>query len=557
MLWRYALSVMAALFHPGSIRKLVALLAVLLILPLLTWPASGVGAVAAQDKSSSTKKNSAAKESAAKQSSSTRKKSPPKKKRSSARRRPPRKTASQSSSQRSRPRNASASPTRRRRPRPKRQPLKVVAPQEWRALARDISAASNALGRDTRRAADRLAGLAPAPRKEEVRRYRNAGDERRIARLLLQLEYEPGDIETLRLLVDIERRNHRYDATLRYLLQALALQPLDQNLHMDLGRNYRRHGRYAQALAAFQEVVYLNSGHPEARLAQANIMDLQGDTEASAAVLDEVQLQQGRTAQYFYYQTVHLSAAGDHRIAIQTATSGIGSYPDESRLYHARGAAFALLGMTGKAKVDYYDALALDGDNLEALRLLGGLSEQERHIDVAIRAYGQVLEQEPGDAGASLGLARSLLRDLQLPAAIEELTTLTALHGQSPEANQLLAQGYYLSALQASRQRDFHRALEFQAASSKRAETHSAGWTVTALLWAGEAEWSHGRERYAANYYQLAVDMNPFSAQAHMGLSLAYAAIGESARAGWHVQEAERLGWQPRRPYARYGNPVP
>ncbi len=424
-------------------------------------------------------------------------------------------------------------------------------------MARDISAASSALTRDTRRASDRLMGLSPAPRGEEVRRYRNVGDERRIARLLLQLEYEPGDIETLRLLVDIERRNHRYDATLRYLLQALSLRPLDQNLHMDLGRHYRRHGRYAQALDAFQEVVYLNSGHPEARLAQANIMDLQGDTEASAAVIEEVQLQQGRTAQYFYYQTVHLSAAGDHRIAIQTATSGIGSYPDESRLYLARGAAFALLGMTGKAKVDYYDALALDGDNLEALRLLGGLSEQERHIDVAIRAYGQVLQHEPGDAGASLGLARSLLRDLQLPAAIEELTTHAALHGRSAEANQLLAQGYYLSALQASQQRDFHRALEFQVASSKRAETHSAGWTVTALLWAGEAEWSHGRERHAADYYQLAVDMNPFSAQAHVGLSRAYAAIGESARAGWHVQEAERLGWQPRRPYARFGNPVP
>ncbi|MCH8328021.1 MAG: tetratricopeptide repeat protein [Candidatus Marinimicrobia bacterium] len=335
------------------------------------------------------------------------------------------------------------------------------------------------------------------------------------------------------------------------------MEPLNQILHMDLGWHYRRHGSYPQALAAFQEVVYLNSEHPEARLAQSAIMDLQGDMEASAVAIEEVLQQQGRTAQYFYYQSLHLSAAGDHRIAIQTATSGISSYPDESRLYQVRGAAFSLLGMTGKAKVDYYDALALDGNNLKALRLLGSLSEQERHIDVAIRAYGQVLEHEPGDETASLGLARSLLKDLQLPAAIEELTTRAALHGPSAEANLLLAQGYYLSSLRASQNRDFHRALEFQAASSKRAQKHSAGWTVTALLWAGEAEWSHGREQYAATYYQLAVDMNPFSAKAHIGLSLAYDALGESAKAGWHVQEAERLGWLPRRQNVRFSNSLP
>ena len=525
---RYALPVMDYQSHSGAIRKLATLMAALMVMPLQAFPAVTAGVASAQDKKPpSTKKKPSAKKSSA-----------------AAQKRPAK-------------RPSSASSRRRTRPRPKRKPLKVLAPQEWRALAREISLANAALSLESRRTALQVTGLTRPPQNNAVRRYRNPGDGRRIQRLLLHLEAQPEDLNTLRSLADIERRNHRYDKTVRYLLRALSVQPLNQDLHMILARQYSLQGRYGQALSVYQEVVYLNAEHPEARLAQGQIMDLQGNFDAATAILEEVQLLQGRTAPYFYYHCLHLAATGDYRLAIQTATDGLSSHPDESRLYQARGAAYALLGITDKATIDYYDALALKGNNVDVLRLLGHLSEQERHIEAAIRSYGQILDNEPGDQSASLGLGRSLLRDLQLPAAIEELSTFTALHGETPAANELLAQAYYLSAIQASEMRDYHRALVHQAEARKRAEAQASGWTVAALLWAGEAEWSHGRQRHAASYYQLAVDMNPFNARGHMGLALAYEAMGESARAGWHLQEAERLESRPSRTFSRISDSLP
>ena len=127
----------------------------------------------------------------------------------------------------------------------------------------------------------------------------------------------------------------------------------------------------------------------------------------------------------------------------------------------------------------------------------------------------------------------------------------------SPASNELLAQAYYLSALESSEDGNYRRALELRSAYRKLEVSRSSNWVVPALLWAGEAEWSHGRVQHAVRYYMRAVDMDPFNVQGHMGLSMAYEAIGESARAGFHRQEARRLEGRPRQPYAISNLPPP
>ena len=474
------------------------------------------------------------------------------KKRPARRRRPPadqqrrprpatedRSQPSASRQRRPRPANQQNRPPRRRPPRPR---LKTVPAAEWRTLAQEITAASDAISRQSRLTASRLVPHTRRPVRLPARHYRHPGDERRAAALRRQLADHPGDLDAVLQMADLARRNYHFDAAERHLLQALILEPLNQDFLVNLGRLYESFGRLAQAYAAYQEVIFLNGEHPEARLAQAGIRDQEGDGAAAAAILEEVALQQGRSGAHYYYAVLHSSAVGEHRAGIRLAEEGLHRFPDEARLYAARGRAYAALGINDRAKIDYYDALALDGNNLAVLRLLGQLSELEQQHDVAIRSFSLVLEQHPGDPVSSLGLGRAYLKDLRLAEAVGALALHRQLHGSSPEANRLLAQTYYLLSIESGAAGQYRQALEYQTQSRRTAQTGQAGWAVPALLWAGQAEALKGRQQKAAGYFQQAVAMNPFSIEGYLGLSRAFLASGELAKAGFYRREAARLG---------------
>ena len=432
-------------------------------------------------------------------------------------------------------------PPRRPRPRPRRR-LRTVTPAEWRALAKEITAANGAISQQSRRTAAGLQTRTRRPAPAPARHYRQPGDERRAAGLRRQLADHPGDLNAVLQLADLARRNYHFDAAEQHLQQALIIEPLNQDFLIDLGKLYESFGRLAQAYAAYQEVIFLNGEHPEARLAQAGIRDQEGDGAAAAAILEEVALQQGRSAAHYYYAVLHRSAVGEHRAGIRLAEEGLNRYPDEARIYAARGRAYASLGINDRAKVNYYDALALDGNNLAVLLLLGRLSEEERQHDVAVRSFRLVLENHPGEPVASLGLGRAYLKDLRLAEAEGALALHRQLHGSSPELSRLLAQTYYLLSLQSGAAGRYHEALEYQSQSRRTAQTDRAGWVVPALLWAGQAEALKGRQQKAAKYFHQAVAMNPFSIEGHLGLSRVYLAFGELTKAGFYRREAARLG---------------
>jgi tetratricopeptide (TPR) repeat protein len=433
----------------------------------------------------------------------------------------------------------------------------VVPAAEWEALAKDISASAADITRTSRQTSRSFRGLKSQSSTPAARYYRHAGDERRVKQLLAQLDAHPDDIDALLRLADMESRNHRFVQAEKNLLRALTISPLNQEWLMDLGAHYQAQGLYAQAWGTYQEVVYLNDGHPEARLAQAWIRDLQGDNQAAALIFREVEDRNGRTEVFYYYFSLHMSVIGEYREAITLAGEGLALFPDAARLYEARAKAYSALGLPGPAKTDLYNGLALAPNRVSALLLLGSFSEQEHQISTAIRSYGRILELEPGHPAASLGLGRTLLRDLRLADARTELTLHRKLHGVSDENSVLLAQAYYVSAIEAGQEGQFRQATTFQRRARNLAGSESAGWTIPALLWAGAAAMRHGQSRQAQTYYQQSIDMDPFNAMGHEGLSQTFRSLNEIAQADYHRLEAERLISARNRQYNRSGAPLP
>lgn len=447
-------------------------------------------------------------------------------------------------------RRPTTQPTRRRQP-PRRTALRIrtYSPRQLKAMASDITSFSNRLTALNHRTTRRLSRLAPSDSLPESRQYRFAGDYRRWQQLIRQHQDHPEDMAALVALADLQRRNHKFQEAESYLLKTLALEPMNQKLLFDLGNLYLEKGENTKAWSTFQEIVYLNPESIEAHLSQGRVRENEGNYDRAKVIYAEVEERFGAVAGIYFHRVLNQVSRGDYGAAVALAREGLALYPDHAPLYYARGRAYAGLGLLDRAKTDFYDALSLDADLLQAYAALGEMSLEEGNATTAVRAYLRLLDDQPGDAAASLNLGRAYLMDLRFQEAVQEWEMLRYLHSDNREVNRWLPQAYYLLSLELKTRGRFREALDAHHKAMSLSSGQSPDWVVTALLRAGEAARNHDDYRRSVDYYTMAIENDPFRAESYMGLSRTYGAMQDSSQAYATLQQA--LAIDPDHPAAR------
>ncbi|MEE9465142.1 MAG: tetratricopeptide repeat protein, partial [Candidatus Neomarinimicrobiota bacterium] len=442
--------------------------------------------------------------------------------------------------------------TRKRRPsgkkprprRPRRRPksgLKTYTETELRSMTSEITSLNKEITALNRRTARRLASLVPAGTIPMGQRYRFDGELDRIQELERRAVENPGDAAILVALADIQARNYKHEAAEEYLQRALALEPLNQELLFDLGWLYLDAGKPTRAWTTFQEIIYLNPESYAGRLAQGEVREAEGDYAGARAIYRQVEERFGPLAEGYYHQSVNYILRGNYGEAVALARTGLEMFPDDATLFYARGEAYAGLGMLDRAKTDLYDALSLDVNYYDVFPALGEVSSQEGNYSTAIRVYLRYLDEYPGDPDLSFALGQAYLWDLRFGDAVREWEMLLYLHGPDDQVEAWLPRAFYLESLDLKRQGRFQAALEAHGRATSLSGGNTADWLVPALVGAGEGARLQGQFTRSVDYFTKALEMDPFAIDTYVGLSLTYAAIGDTIQARSTLRHALNL----------------
>lgn len=201
---------------------------------------------------------------------------------------------------------------------------------------------------------------------------------------------EPSLAEAARLLDD-----NQLDAAVSLLEERIAAGDDSAHARLLLGRAYYGSLRWADALAEFEASIRLNPDDELARLDIAQIYLAAGlPDQADSALADSL-----------------LSSAG----------SGNPRYQD---LYFALAESFADAGRIGNAKRSMAQAASFDGPVEKAVifKRLGDFATQLVQFDAALEAYRNALEIDPGHTPSRIALASLYLRDNRPEDALTELT---------------------------------------------------------------------------------------------------------------------------------------
>ncbi|MFC1547852.1 tetratricopeptide repeat protein [Candidatus Neomarinimicrobiota bacterium] len=418
-------------------------------------------------------------------------------------------------------------------------------------MASDIGRLGQQLEALNRRTTGRLAEVTLDEEVPWGERFRFEGDYRRMLQLQRQLEDYPNDFETLVSLGNLLQRNNKFQKAESYLLKALALEPLNQGLLSNLAELYFEKGEDTKTWETFQEIIYLNPDNIDAHAAKGRIRERGGNFSGAEAIYRQIEGKFGNVVQVYAHRTLNLAQQGNYGDAVALAREGLAIYPDHAPLYYARGQAYQGLGLLDRARIDYYDALALDPDMLVTYSAVGDVALQERNAVTAMKAYLRILDMRPGDPAASLGLGKGYLMDLRFREAVDELEMLRYLHPEYAAANDWQAQAYYLRSLQLQEQGYPRQALDLHRMAFSLAGSGSNELVVAALLMAGDGALSHDDYPLAVKYFKLTLDNDPFNIEGYLGLGYAFRALGEVSRARATFQQALIL--DPGHPGARTG----
>ena len=113
-----------------------------------------------------------------------------------------------------------------------------------------------------------------------------------------------------------------------------------------------------------------------------------------------------------------------------------------------------------KAIPDVQEALKLDPENEEAMRMWAGLLMATERIDEAIAEMEKFLKKEPGDLGVRLTLVEALMKQEQYDKAIEQLNQILEANPDDPNLLLLRARAHYLREDPASARKDIEKILK-------------------------------------------------------------------------------------------------
>ncbi|MEO0959635.1 MAG: tetratricopeptide repeat protein, partial [Pseudomonadota bacterium] len=163
------------------------------------------------------------------------------------------------------------------------------------------------------------------------------------------------------------------------------------------------------------------------------------------------------------------------------------SVEERAAKHHARGLDLLVAGETAKARLEFRNALRLDGTLVPAHLAMAELSEQAGQLQAAVRHLGEAVDHEPTNVEARRRLARHLATLGDYEAVLRHGTTIA-------EQRTDEAAGYALRAVAHLNLDDLEAAAKDADAALARAPGHAAALMVRAEVLAAT-----GRQDAAAD----------------------------------------------------------
>jgi Flp pilus assembly protein TadD len=188
--------------------------------------------------------------------------------------------------------------------------------------------------------------------------------------MLFQAEPDDGGNRVSRLMASAltHYRNSAWDAALKDIHQAMAVESANADLYAAQGEIEIKQGKAAAAALSYQKAVKLVPGKHDWRYAQ--ILILAGKRQEAISVLERVYRNNPKQAQVaFTLGTLH-EELGNTAKALEYLKQAARMHPASSDIQYNLGLAFELSGNREEAELHYRKALVLDPEARDAVQAL-------------------------------------------------------------------------------------------------------------------------------------------------------------------------------------------
>ncbi len=289
-----------------------------------------------------------------------------------------------------------------------------------------------------------LAQVSPDVLSDQARRLASSGKVAEAEALWRRaVEMAPAHFASLFNLGYLSVQRGEPAQAVEWLRRAARVNPKDFNTLYLLGTVYARQEKTGDALRAWREALALQPGN--ARLMQVMCVEYsKGHYFEEAARLAELALRASPDDPSLYFLAMQARQdAGQHDQAFQWARRALEKFPSSARANFEVGFHLHELGRWDEAMPYFERAEAADPNYEEPYYFRGDVLLRRDQAAPAESEFRKALERRANYTAARLGLARALMAQEKLDAAVLELEEAARLDPGNPQPPLLLSQTYF------------------------------------------------------------------------------------------------------------------
>ncbi|MFQ6614080.1 MAG: tetratricopeptide repeat protein, partial [Fidelibacterota bacterium] len=318
-------------------------------------------------------------------------------------------------------------------------------------------------------------------------------------------------------------------------LLELKQNPLDPDLHYQLGRAYARMGEFNKARQSFEEALDQDPEHQPTLNALASLSRNTDTRLMSGAVLDYTNQRQMTGPSQTMATIYQAIETGDYEQARDLAVKAQESYPRQSGFKFLEGLALEKQGQPEEAKIAYQQTIKMDRNNTEAHRALANLYYELGKYVYAGLSYGDLTDLEPANEEAWYLQGLSYFKADEWGKAVAAWEELRRINPRHALLQIMLPQTYYVLAVEYNRKGEAALGrTAFDKAMALNSNTYS--WLPEAMRTLGQYYRKKQMYKESLAAYQEVVELRPKDANAYLGMGITYWKMKESqlARAAWN-----------------------
>lgn len=231
----------------------------------------------------------------------------------------------------------------------------------------------------------------------------------------------------------------KYKKAEYHLKETIRLQPDSLNAYTNLGVLYTRTNEYEKAAESYRKAVDINPFEPGPLTDWGRVLALQGRRdEAIEKHRQALEKNASHVPAYIRLGNIYL-AAGELDEAIQNFTTATKLAPDDSTSFNNLGAAYMRNKQYSGAIANYKKAIALRPDYVKAHTNLANVYSVEKQPSNALAAYENALRYAPNHFDALIGVGRAYG---QLERFDEAVTIYKGLRDRYPDNQAVIRELY-------------------------------------------------------------------------------------------------------------------